>query len=293
MQAWVLCATLPAMSAYIVAHVRKVPTAVGMRNVARHNERIGAYDAEGKPLEAWITRPEYREYNELHSNPSELETRRSRRLAEAALKRKPQKNAAHAVEVNVSASPEWFDGKDEGHIKAYFDAALASLGRRYGAENILGWSTHYDETTPHMHVVMVPLVQGKDGLKYSSSEFVGGRAGLYSLHDHLARDLAEFGVVRGERGNDARHTDQREWQRELKRQERELAKKSKELAKKAKELAQIEAMWAAREAELAQREKAVEAKVAEVNRVWAAMNTVQQEAVKKRLRREDREDEGR
>lgn len=271
------------MSAYIVAHVRRVTTGVGARNVARHNDRIGAYDAEGKPLEEWITRPEYTEYNELHSNPSELEARRKRRLAEAALKRKPQKNAAYAVEVVVSASPDWFDKREESYIKSYFDAALASLGRRYGAENVLGYSTHYDETTPHLHVLFVPLVEGKDGLRYSSSAFIGGRADLAALHDHLARDLAEFGVVRGERGNDARHTDQREWQRELKRQERELAKK-------AKELAQIEAMWAAREAELAREWAALNKQKAEVNRVWAAMNTVQQEAVKKRLER-TRDDE--
>lgn len=261
------------MSAYIVAHVRKVSTGTGIRNVARHNERIGAYSEDGQPLEKWITRPEYREYNELHSNPREVAQRREKRLAEAALKRKPQKNAAHAIEVNVSASPEWFDGKDEGYIKAYFDAALVSLGRRYGAENIIGWSTHYDETTPHMHVLMVPLVQGKDGLKYSSSEFVGGRVGLAAFHDHLARDLAEYGVVRGERGSEARHTDQREWQRELAKRERELARIEREQ----------EAMWAAREAEL-------RAKELEVNRVWGAITAVQQEAVKKRLRREDREE---
>lgn len=264
-----------AMSAYIVAHVRRVTTGVGGRNVARHNERIGAYDAEGKPLEEWITRPEYREYNELHSNPSEIEARRERRLAEAALKRKPQKNAAHAVEVVVSASPEWFDGREESFIKRYFDAALASLGRRYGAANVLGYSTHYDETTPHMHVLMVPLVEGKDGWRYSSSAFIGGRADLTALHDHLASDLAEFGVTRGERGSEARHTDQRGWQRELARKERELAKRESELARIEQEK---KAMWATREAELA-------ARVAEVNRVWGTMTAVQQEAVKKRLQR--------
>ncbi|MBN2876013.1 MAG: plasmid recombination protein, partial [Spirochaetales bacterium] len=244
------------------------------------NDRIGAYDAEGKPLEEWITRPEYTEYNELHSNPSELEARRKRRLAEAALKRKPQKNAAYAVEVVVSASPDWFDKREESYIKSYFDAALASLGRRYGAENVLGYSTHYDETTPHMHVLMVPLVEGKDGWRYSSSAFIGGRADLAALHDQLARDLAEFGVTRGERGSEARHTDQRGWQRDLARKERELAKREKNLARIEREK---EAMWAARESELAARE-------AEVNRVWGTMAAVQQEAVKKRLRREDREE---
>lgn len=271
------------MSKYIVAHVRRVATEVGVHNVARHNEREGAYDAEGQPRQEWLTRPEYREYNELHSRPREVETRRAKRIAEAALKRKPQKNAAHAVEVVVSASPDWFDGKDEGYIKSYFDAALASLGRRYGAANVIGWSSHYDETTPHMHVLFVPLVEGKDGLKYSASEFVGGRADLAALHDQLARDLSGFGVVRGERGSDARHTDQRGWQRDLKRQERELNQK-------AKELAQIEAMWAAREAELAREWAALNKQKAEVNRVWGAMTAVQQEAVKKRLRREDREE---
>lgn len=279
-------ATLRLMSKYIVAHVRKVATGLGMHNVAKHNERIGAYAEDGTPLEPWITHPEFRDCNELHSNPKAIEDHRAKRIAEAALKRKPYKNAARAVEVTISASNEWFEPRSTDEVKVFLDAALESVKRRYGAANVIGWSSHYDETAPHLHVLFVPLVEGKDGLKYSSSEFVGSRADLAALHDHLARDLAEFGVVRGERGSEARHTDQREWQRELKRQERELAKK-------AKELAQIEAMWAAREAELAREWAALNKQKAEVNRVWAAMNTVQQEAVKKRLRREDREDEGR
>lgn len=257
------------MKAYIVAHARKIRTAAGTYHVARHNNRAAVYDEAGKPLVPWIRYPANRVINELHSDSQEVAARRAARIAEAALKRKPQKNAAHAIEFTISASPEWFAGLNPDGCRAYFDAARASLGRQYGAENVIGWSIHYDEETPHMHVLMVPLVKDKDSWRYSSSQFLGGRADLVALQDQLAADLARFGVVRGERGSQARHTDQHEWQRNLTRQAREMQRQAEE----------VNAMFSAREAEL-------QAKEQEANRIYGLLTQAQRTWVTPRLKRE-------
>lgn len=276
---------------YLVAHLRRVPTLAGMNLVARHNNRIGAYTEDGQVQEDYphhLAHPERRGLNEYHCDSAEVIAAREARIEAAGVRRKPQKNAARAVEVTVSASPEWFEGKSEREQKAYFAAARAALGQRYGAEQIIGWSTHFDEETPHMHVVLVPLVHTEaKGWRYSASEFCGGRKELFAFHDELAQALKPFGVVRGERGQGAEHTDMRGWKRELERREKAVARREREQDRheqnleasrgeldKAREVMvkryrEMEAMWAKRDAELSQREARLSQREREIEAMWA------------------------
>lgn len=255
---------------YLVAHIRRVQTPSGLNLVARHNNRVGAYTEDGRVQEGYphlLAHPERRDLNEYHCGIAQVTGARRLRIEAAALSRKPQSNAATAVEVTISASPDWFEGKTPEAAAAYFTAARDALARRYGAEQIIGWSTHYDETTPHMHVVLVPLVETERGWKYSSSAFVGGRKAFYEFHDAMARALARFGVERGERGGRGetgkpqKHKDNAAWARDLARGEKALAVRE----------AQMEAMWAKREAELSAREKAVNARTAQVESYLASL----------------------
>jgi hypothetical protein len=234
--------------------------------VGKHNAREGAYDADGRPTAGkWadiLTHPELRGRNEIHGTGVELLENRRNRIAAADLERKPQRNAAAAIEVNISASPEWFEDNPRPEVqRMYFALARQWLEREFGKDQVLGWAVHYDETTPHMHALLVPLTQTKEVRRrgegkatrkverveawaYSSSRLLGGPAGLVRLHDELAKALKPMGVERGERGSKARHTDQRGWAAKLKAKEQDLE---------------------ARENAATAREEALEAKVEEVN----------------------------
>lgn len=201
---------------YIVAHARKVGTAVGLANVGAHNCRETVYGRDGEPLgdlPEWISRPERAGLNEGdRCGGAAILKRRGERIRSANLTRKPQRNAAAAIEVTVSASPDWFGTHKIPEWKSYFSDARKMLENRYGKDNVLHWAVHYDETTPHMHVLLAPIVQGKNGPRYSSSEFLGGRKGLRGLQDELANTVgASRGLERGQRGSEARHTDQYQW----------------------------------------------------------------------------------
>ena len=55
---------------------------------------------------------------------------------------------------------------------------------------------HLDETTPHIHVAVIPVTPCG---KISKNAFVPNKFALYSLHDKYAERMKEFGLVRGER----------------------------------------------------------------------------------------------
>lgn len=55
---------------------------------------------------------------------------------------------------------------------------------------------HMDETTPHIHVAIIPVTPSG---KISKNAFIRNKYDLYSLHDKYAEKMKEFGLVRGER----------------------------------------------------------------------------------------------
>ena len=157
------------------------------------------------------------------AEPEVILERRKNRLAEVNLPRKPQRNAAAAIEGNYSASHAWFkEHKDPQEWKRYFQDIRTWLVERFEQKNILHWVVHYDEKTPHMHVLFIPLTHNQqrkatkvereknpdlktqyiqsEELRYSSSNFLGGKPGLERLQDELYERAGKArGLERGER----------------------------------------------------------------------------------------------
>lgn len=118
----------------------------------------------------------------------------------ARLPAKHRKDAVLGIEYFVGASPEWFaSGKDGSE---YFLAAVAWLEAKHGKENVVGWSVHRDESTPHLVAYVVPLV----GAKLNAKAFTGGKTVLSKMQTDFARDVGQqFGMVRGIEGSRAQH----------------------------------------------------------------------------------------
>lgn len=64
----------------------------------------------------------------------------------------------------------------------------------YGADNIVRFTLHLDETTPHIHCVIVNLT--KDG-RLAAKQILGGRKDLKEKQDKYAEYMQPFGLKRG------------------------------------------------------------------------------------------------
>ncbi len=80
----------------------------------------------------------------------------------------PRKNSVNAIEFMISASKDfyqsWTDPKTGKNYppydeKAYLYNSVQWLENRYGKENVVAWSIHMDESTPHLHAIVVPIIQ--------------------------------------------------------------------------------------------------------------------------------------
>jgi hypothetical protein len=140
--------------------------------------------------------PQHAAKNEhSHGTPEEIMA-----ALKARLPAKYRKDAVLAIEYFVGASPEWFEGGKDG--SDYFRAAVAWLQERHGKDNLVGWSVHRDESTPHMVAYVVPLV----GDKLNAKAFTGGKTLLSKMHSDFAQKVGKkFGMQRGIEGSQAKH----------------------------------------------------------------------------------------
>ena len=123
-----------------------------------------------------------------------------RQIAQAGCR--TRKNSVRVVETLVTASPEFFKGKKQAEVRAFFEEAVRFIERRQPKDTIISAVVHMDEKTPHMHLSFVPLT--KDG-RLSAKDIVGNKKKLTWWQDqfwkHMVRRWPDL-----ERGESASET---------------------------------------------------------------------------------------
>lgn len=75
--------------------------------------------------------------------------------------RKTRKDAVLVNELLVTSDRKFFDGLDPAEQKRFFEESYNLFSERYGKQNIAYATVHNDEKTPHMHLGVVPMRDGK------------------------------------------------------------------------------------------------------------------------------------
>jgi len=122
----------------------------------------------------------------------------------AKLPEKRRKDAVPCIELFIGASPEAMQAMSRRQQDAYFKRALGWIGERFGGkQNLVSAVIHRDETTPHMQVLLVPLLDGK----LNAKRLVGNRGDMQQMQTDFAEKVgAPHGLRRGEKGSRAKHT---------------------------------------------------------------------------------------
>ena len=159
--------------------------------------------------------------------------------------RKVRKDAVKLVEGIVTASPEFFELADDDKVREFFDDAYRFCCDEFGESNMVHFTVHMDEETPHAHFGFVPLRDGK----LSWKEFFPNKMALGKMQDRFyGRVGALYGLSRGEKrleGQPARrHKSVAEYKAESRRVQSELDEKAEQLEAAREELASTRAQLA-------------------------------------------------
>lgn len=102
-------------------------------------------------------------------------------------------NSVVGLDTIYTASPEFFKLHDTQTIDKFFQDCLDYHRQRYG--HVVSAVVHYDEQTPHMHIMSVPLT--RDG-RLSAREIVGNRVTMAHAQDMFFEQVGKsYGLERG------------------------------------------------------------------------------------------------
>jgi Plasmid recombination enzyme len=129
-----------------------------------------------------------------------------------------RKDAVKCIELVLSGSPEVMQNMSVDTLADWTRENRAFLEEEYGKENIVSLMLHRDETTPHIHAMIVPITiekkrfdQNKKEVKVgtagrlSAKEVMGSRSDMRDLQTRYAERMNRFGLVRGIEGSRATH----------------------------------------------------------------------------------------
>lgn len=143
---------------------------------------------------------------------------------------KTRANSVLALDTLYTASPEFFQGKTNEENDKFFRDCLRFHESHFG--HIISAVVHYDETTPHLHVISVPLTQ--DG-RLSARDVIGNKAKMSKTQDSFFEQVGRnYGLERGV------HMDGQEKKQHISAQEHELREIKQEIAREKEHLEAIE-----------------------------------------------------
>ena len=183
-----------------------------------------------------------RELAQLPEGVTERDEAIAHRIKSAGIKRKITPDQVRAIRVMLSGTHEdMMKIQQDGRIDEWCDDSMQWLHKTFGKENTVSAVLHMDETTPHIHATIVPIVTGERRKAKQKKQTEGKRTyrkktdaarlcaddvlnrdRLVAYHDDYAKVMERYGLQRGVRGSEARHTTTAQYYRDLKRQTGEL-----------------------------------------------------------------------
>ena len=170
------------------------------------------------------------------------------RLSTAGIRRKITHDQVRVVRVVLSGTHEdMMNIQEKGELDEWCSDSIQWLQATFGKDNVVAAHLHMDEKTPHIHAAVVPIVTGErrkakkeqtDGKrKYRKktnsvrlcADDLFNRQTLIAYHDNYARVMAKYGLQRGVRGSEARHTSTTQYYRDMKKKNDALDMENKRL----------------------------------------------------------------
>ena len=132
-----------------------------------------------------------------------------------------RKDAVLVNEWIISSDKDFFDNLTESEIENFFERSKDYFAEKFGEKNIRYATVHLDESTPHMHMGIVPF----DKDNKLSAKRVFNRQALRDVQEELPKYLQDFQfeIARGQKGSERKNLTVPEFKK-LKEEEREIKK---------------------------------------------------------------------
>ena len=164
--------------------------------VEEENERDESFEADNPQIDSERTKDNYH----MSFNTLSYTEFINKRLNELGLR--PRKDAVVMNSFVVGSDKTFFDGLSKIQRYSFFSDCTKFFEVRYGQENVMSAVVHLDETTPHMHLNLIPITP--DGRLCSKDLF--DKPKLQQLQTDFYEAVGKkYGLQRGKEGSQAKH----------------------------------------------------------------------------------------
>ena len=247
------------MSNYTVIHIEKRPviSATLEKHITRENvmyidgfRQVSVFVPDNAQPERTCLNKEYmsRKYVDENgrSKTYTLQQMINKRISECGIK--VRKGQSRSLEIIFGGSPEALSSLSPEQLDQWAKDTIEWAKNEWGAENVMYAALHMDESTPHLHLIVVPIVKGvsrrsaskaaqdsrkgierksysKDPQKLRlSANDVYTKSRLYGYHTSYAKIVGKkYGLQRGiraEAGSVKKHQSSIEYNRALENETR-------------------------------------------------------------------------
>lgn len=113
-----------------------------------------------------------------------------------------RKDAVVVCNFIVTSDNETMEALGADRQREFFEDSVKWFSDRYGADRVLNATVHMDETTPHLHIGVMPITQ--DGRLSAKAIFT--KTEMKAIQTEFARDVGEkYGLERGAEGSERTH----------------------------------------------------------------------------------------
>ena len=165
--------------------------------VEQENERDENYRADNPQIDAGRTRENHNIIKRQRSYTQFINDK----IAALNLPTKVRKDAVLMCSFVVGSDREFFGRLSQQEQQQFFFDCTRFFAERYGEDNVISAVVHMDETTPHLHLNLIPIADGR-----LSAKTLFGRKELQSLQtDFHAAVGKKWNLQRGREGSQAKH----------------------------------------------------------------------------------------
>ena len=187
---------------YLVCHMKKYHK-TDITPVEQENERDETYRASNPQIDPTRTSGNYHIVKRQRSYTQFINDK----IEALDLPTKVRKDAVLMCSFVVGSDRKFFGGLSPSEQRQFFAECTRFFAEHYGEGNIISAVVHTDETTPHLHLNLVPIAGGR-----LCAKKLFDRKALTALQTDLHREVgAKWNLQRGKEGSQAKHLDTAEF----------------------------------------------------------------------------------
>ena len=165
--------------------------------VEQENERDENYQADNPQINPTRTRENYNIIKRQRSYTQFINDK----IAALDLPTKVRKDAVLMCSFVVGSDREFFGKLSPQEQQQFFVDCARFFAERYGEDNIISAVVHMDETTPHLHLNLIPIADGR-----LSAKTLFDRKSLQALQTDIHSVVGKkWNLQRGREGSQAKH----------------------------------------------------------------------------------------